>query len=407
MKSPSALRSIPTPAGPLPAHAICIVSTALLWWLAGQKSGLFALGWIALTPLLWMLHGLSPRARWRLGYLSGVVSFILINWWIAPTIAKGSPMIGLPTAAGAVLGIIAVLFIAAIHGLMVALVALTWDTTGRLAQRAPWALPLIVACLWAVLDALRSETALAHIWGALAYTQWRDTALLQTAALVGQHGLTALCVWFAASLALWLRCDAATAPAYLWRAPLLVFALLHVWGAWRLRQPLQAQDELRVLLVQTAVPSLRKNNLQPGPSPAQQASALTMQYFAQPERAPIDVIVWPETTVEIGPFPSSRATPRTAAGHELVLLSNRLSTPLLTGARHWTKDGRLFNDAVLITPDGGISASSKLRTVPFGERAPYGEYWPFLRRFAPNPEVVPASQVKPLNLSLRGTPAAL
>ena len=407
MKLPAPLRFISTVAHA--PHIFCITLTAGLWWLAGQKSGLFALGWIALTPLLWTLHDLPARARWRVGYIGGCTCFAVINWWIAPTIARGSPMIGLPVAIGAVLGVVAVLFIAAVHGLIVGAAALTWDTKGKLARRAPWALPLLVAVLWAVLDALRCETALAHIWGALAYTQWRDSALLQTTAIVGQHGLTALCVWFAASLALWLRSDGTTAPAYLWRAPLLVFAILHIWGAWRLRQPLTAQSELRLLLVQTAVPSLRKSGLQTGISPAQQASLLTEQYFEQPSHAPIDLIVWPETTVEIGPFLTARSALAAPAGQgpQLFQLSKRLNIPLLTGARHWSAKGELFNDAVLITPQGEITASSKLRTVPFGERAPYGEYWPLLRRFAPDPEVVPATEVKPLKLNLRGVETAL
>jgi apolipoprotein N-acyltransferase len=110
---------------------------------------------------------------------------------------------------------------------------------------------LLFALLWALLDALRSQTPLAHSWGALAYTQWRDLPLWQVAIPVGQLGLTFLCAWFAASLALWAR----RGHFVLWFAPLMVFALLHNWGAWRLQKSTDvgqnASGSLRVLLVQT------------------------------------------------------------------------------------------------------------------------------------------------------------
>jgi apolipoprotein N-acyltransferase len=259
---------------------LCAVATAFLWWLAGQQSGLFALGWIALVPLLWALHGLGRRGRFRFGWAAGWLCFALINWWIVPTVARGGAAIGVSVSVGTLLGVVAVALIAVIHGAMVALSALVWSTRSGFVAKAPWALPLLFALVWALLDALRSQTPLAHSWGALAYTQWRDLPLWQIASIVGQHGLTFLCAWFAASLALWAR----RGDRVLWCAPLVVLILLHAWGLWRLNASAAGEGsvtrKLRVLLVQTNVPSLRKNEQGGENEPFREAYRLTREATA-------------------------------------------------------------------------------------------------------------------------------
>jgi apolipoprotein N-acyltransferase len=363
--------------------------------LAGQQSGLFTLGWVALVPLLWALYGLESRTRFRFGWAAGWLCFALINWWIVPTVARGGTMIGVSFSIGTLLGIVAVALIAVIHGFMVALSMLAWSTRGRFVERAPWAVPLAFALVWALLDSLRSQTPLAHSWGALAYTQWRDIPLWQIASVVGQHGLTFLCAWFAASLALWTR----RGDRVLWCAPLLVFALLHGWGAWRLQTSgaagQQAARTLRVLLVQTNVPSLRKNEAGGENEPFREAYLMTRNAAQQASAAGwrYDVIVWPETTVDLAGSDSAQL-------RALLDLSHDVQSSLLIGARTYDPQREAyFNDALLLQPDGTMTNSAKARLVPFGERAPFGEYLPFLRRFSPRPEVAPGLTVEPLVLS--------
>jgi len=401
--------------------------TAVLWWTSQLQSGLFALGWIALLPFFVSLRGLDARARWRHGWRAGWLCYALLNWWIWPTVTRAAPAIGLPNIAGFFLGLLAVTLIALIHGSFVSLVALAWNSDWPLFKRAPWILPIWVAAVWAALDALRCETQLAHGWGALAYTQWRDTALLQSASVVGQHGLTALCVWFAASLALWLQIGAQHGSAMLWRAPIGVWVLLHLIGAWRLQQTPLAQspeDSLRVLLVQTNVVSLHKNSGE-GESALDQAIRLTragMKNASQNSDGRFDLIVWPETTVAAGRLPSESIRPSadghpefrvpaegradTFAGSLQMAMALRLArewkTPLLFGANGTAQNASggadLVNAAVLLEPDGRVQFQAKMRLVPFGERASYNEWLPFLRRLAPDPELAPATQSRPLIL---------
>jgi apolipoprotein N-acyltransferase len=208
----------------------------------------------------------------------------------------------------------------------------------------------------------------------------------------------------------------------LWFAPLMVFALLHNWGAWRLQKSTDvgqnASGSLRVLLVQTNVPSLRKNEEGGETEPFREAYILTREATdtgttagAMTPRAGIearsatrrtyDVIVWPETTVDLAG--SGGVNGRRASDGQLRALkelSRDLQASLLIGAR--TFDARrdaFFNDALLLRPDGTVSNSTKARLVPFGERTPFGEYLPFLRRFAPRPEVAPGLTIEPLALN--------
>jgi len=406
-----------TPSTTIAARRTCLLLTALLWWFAGQRFGLFALAWIAFIPFLWAATSLtSPWARWKYGYATGTISYILINWWIVVAVTRGAPMIGAPQGMGTVLGVVAIVLIGLIQGVGVGLVAVAWQPGSAWARKAPWRLPLIIALLWYLFETIRSSTPLAHGWGALAFSQWRDTALLQCVSLIGQHGLSALCVWFAASLALWLRRD--DAPAHLWRAPVLVFVALHVWGAWQLNRfdsRTATARPLRLLLVQTEISSMRKNDEKaPGPSPFAQAYGLTRQHLAENGgRGAFDLVLWPETTVSVFTEPlqvtSSPLAPQQQGqknairmqgmeARSIESLCRDFDVSVLTGANNPDSGRELYNMAILAAPDGRVVANSKQRLVPFGERAPFGDSLPLLNRFAPVPPVAPGKQSDPLPL---------
>jgi apolipoprotein N-acyltransferase len=370
----------------------CIWLAAALWWLAQQ--GLFALGWIALLPLFVALNGKTARARFFLGWKCGWIAYAAINWWIVPTVIKGSPMIGAPPAVGFFLGLVSIFLIGAIHGSLVALVALAWNPARW--RRAAWLLPLFVAVLWGLLDAARLETPLAHGWGALAYSQSYDTALLPHARWLGQHGLSALCVWCAACGALWLT-RVREFSCRLWLMPVGALVLLHISGPL-LQQQRNAQ--LRVQLIQTDVPSLSKNFAMSGESTLQQALRLSRDVPRD-----VDLIVWPETTFNAGRLIAhkyGRDRPYLSPEAEAVAqLARETGANILCGANARDSQSRLLNAAILFSPSGEVSWTAKSRLVPFGERAPFGELIPLLRRFAPDPEAVPPEELRPLSLRRR------
>lgn len=401
----------------------CALLTAVLWWQATLPSGLFALGWIAPLPLLWSLHGLDARQRLRAGWRCGFFSFALINWWIVVAITRGAPFIGVPQPLGFLLGLLGAVLIGLIHGFLVALVALAWDSPKFSQSSTRWLMlwPLGLAALWMILDILRCETPLAHSWGALAYTQWRDVALLQTASVIGQHGLTFVCVWFAASLALWLRAaQAGQKSAILWRAPLLVMLVLHLWGMARIGRVENRSGEkpriLRVLLVQTTTGDNASGDNASGDGRSSFAQAFDMTFRAA-RRGQVDLVVWPETTFQVkrrnvkrrNVSPGATSDVKTT-GEQLEIgrdveglevrqldeLARLTRTPILTGADVSIEGGARSNQALLFEGTGQIQSRAKNHLVPFGERAPWSETLPFLRALAPTPQIEPGTGTEPI-----------
>jgi apolipoprotein N-acyltransferase len=449
-----------------------VAASAVSWWASLALPWAFALGWVALAPLLWAADTYSralqgsdldgreaQRAFLLWSWKCGAVCFALINWWIAPTIGQGAPSIGLPSALGWVLGAISVVLISFIHAAQVALSLLAWRALRASSKTQGLASALGFALAWTLCDWARSQTILAHSWGALAFSQWRDLWSLQSAAWIGQHGLTFLCALCCALAAL-AACEAAVKgqnrplPVLPLAALAGVLLLWHGAGWWRLsRAPVNPRATLDVMLVQTNVPSSRKL-LGGGETSVSQALRLSENAVRQSVGTPLDLVVWPETTANLQLEATSSEK---MLGLDSVVLQSaveRWRAPLLTGARVMQSqpsgEQRLWNDATLFqagiystdekatlranseisrlqaelarsskAEDRDLSRLSQLgfveqlvaapverrgktRLVPFGERAPFSQWLPWLGAFAPRPPVEPAPLQGPIELKRGG-----
>ncbi|RYX85454.1 apolipoprotein N-acyltransferase [bacterium] len=366
----------------------CAFATAFLWWFAGAFS-LAPLAWIALTPFFYVLFNPNLKRRFRFGWKTGFISFFLINWWILPTIIKGAPAIGAPIFVGIPLAFIAVGLISAIHAFQVGLVA--WQS-----ERKPLLTPLWCALLWTGLDAMRTVSPLAHSWGALAFSQTRDLPLLQIAAVLGQHGLTFVCAFVAASLAMGLR----TRSKIHFISPIVLLGLLHGYGAIVLSANPIRQNGARVLVVQTSVSSSVKSGNATGEMPFAQAFRLTKEATRTQK---FDLVVWPETTADFqSPALDAGSQTRRLSGLDWAQLRlyGPKGVPLLLGAQEFLRgpagDARR-NDAVLFESGTDPQGRAKERLVPFGERAPFVEILPFLAIFSPPPDCIPGTNENALN----------
>lgn len=364
-------------------NAALIGATAMLWWAAGAWE-LFPLGWLALTPFFLLVSGKSARQRFSFGYVAGFFAFWWIHWWLVPTITRGSVVIGVPVPVGFGLSLLAVTLIALISALAPGITALA--AVGR-----AWWVPVAVASVWVAGDVARIATPLAHSWGALGYSQTTDPWLLASAFWLGQHGLTWICVFIAACLALWWR----TRARCFVLMPLAVLLGAHALGAarWATASP-SASGSLRVVIVQTGVASVSTGVGGPGESAAVQALRLTRKALDNSERP--DLVVWPETTMHL-----TSPRPGVFLGlDEALWREARLDVPLLTGARVNAAREGVFNAALLFVPDA-MAAQSYFKThlVPFGERPPFVEVFPWLAAFAPRPLLEPGDGARLLHLS--------
>jgi apolipoprotein N-acyltransferase len=231
------------------------------------------------------------------------------------------------------------------------------------------------------------EVARGHLftgfpWNLYGYGWGADSPVSQTAALWGIYGLSVLTIFWA------------VLPGYLWttragptaarRAITLValasFLGSYGYGLWRLRaHPPAARDDVRIVLVQPAIPQsekwtsgrmvdhFQKHLALSRPSPADRAAPIRTT-----------LIVWPETAI---PFPILDSREGTAA-IEATLNSWPgqvfLASGVLLRADHMASDPAAYRNAVaLIDREGGIPwIHDKAHLVPFGEYIPFQAWIP-------------------------------
>ncbi|RIL07838.1 MAG: apolipoprotein N-acyltransferase [Proteobacteria bacterium] len=150
-------------------------------------------------------------------------------------------------------------------------------------------------------------------------------------------------------------------------APALVAALWLGYGAARLaRFDAGGGARVAVGVVQASVPQAER--FQPG-SAVRNVARHERATRALVAEAPIDLVVWSETAVDI----DLDDTPGLV--RQLARLADEVGAPIVTGAPR-TKDGRHTNAVVLFAPGAGLAESyDKQRLVPFSEYDPPGFGW--------------------------------
>lgn len=309
-------------------------------------------------------HPPARSARWG-PWLTGVVFYALLFWWLVklPARAMTHPWVIFP----------AVLVLAAYLGLFVALFGFIVRFVRR---RIGWS-PLVTApAAWAAAEWVKSWGPLGCPWGSLGYALAREPAWIQAASVIGAPGLS---VWIVAVSA--LLAGAVTARVLANRvlcviAAVGLLAAPVLWGSARLRDS-DRHPRLTVSLIQPNIRSDEKWDPARQEKSVSTLSRLTLQ-AAQQEPRP-DLIVWPETAL---PF-YVRLEP--AKLYRVFALVRQAGVPLLLGypdAKLTTQGSVITHNAAgLILPNGTIAAQyEKIHLVPFGERIPFQEIFPFLGR---------------------------
>lgn len=350
-----------------------MVLGGLLYALAFPPLSLSALAWVALVPFGWALeraYGSSPQRTlgqgFRLGYLFGLVLFLLSLHWIAllRPIAVTVPWIMYPAwpAAAAYLS----LFPAAVGAVVLVL-----------RKRRGWPVWCTLPVVWIAVEKLRGLGELGFPWMWLGYSQWNAVAPLQWAALGGP---LLVGLWIAVGNGLWLRLVtlpaaaggrrrlAATVTALLW------MALVGAGGAWiesRVRG--DEGSATRVALVQGNV----AGEIKWDPSRNAEVLALFLAETRQALALEPQLVVWPETAT--GSY--LRRDP--VARHAVESFVDSTGVPILTGFPdvRWAAPDRpaVTNSAGTFLPGRGIrEVYDKVHLVPFGERLPFQWLLPWL-----------------------------
>jgi apolipoprotein N-acyltransferase len=349
------------------AFALSIIS-GLLFPLAQPNEllplGSPLLGLVALIPL-YIAFRTTPQARTaaRIGAVFGTVSTVIANYWLMFFGDYSFWTIG-----GTTLGYAGYNFV---------LGGYLWVATrGDRAYR-----PLLFALVWTVYEYFKSIGFLGYPWGLAAYPVATVLPIAQLAAVTGVWGISALVVYFNASLGEYLS------NAALWRSHkemrnLLLSAVLllaaFVFGTIRMQRPIEPEQHVTMLLVQQNADAWNTRDVARPLNIAQNETLSAVDEFGPP-----DLIVWSETALRYL-FPQGRgwyeSNPAELPFSQFVA---ELPAPLLTGAPYQspTEESDVYNAALLF--DGSIDVEEwygKRQLVPFAESIPFYDI-PAVRRF--------------------------
>ena len=322
--------------------------------LAAPGQDFSVLAWAALVPLLLVLRDRGPGSSFWLAFGGGLAANAGIVHWL--TNLSEVRLVDFLLIAG---------YLGFWWGLFGALLALV---TRR------QALPLVVTApvLWVCCEYARSHFFFLELpWVLLGHTQYRQTAMIQSASIAGVYGISYLIVFVNAAIADVLAGSRYRVPAVL--AALLLLGSAGAVGQVLLSRPSDARS-VSVTIVPGNVPQADRWDTDLQEANLNRYLAATRQAI---DRSPTALIVWPETSVP-GQLRRDLKTVQRLQG-----LAREGHTSLLIGSADREKFGQggpkqadRYNSAFIFSPDEPkIQAYQKMKLLPFGEYLPLPNAW--------------------------------
>ena len=319
--------------------------------------------WIGFAPLFFVLKNKSKRRAFLLSYLSGIIFWSGIIYWLIHVTLPGT--------------ILLVLYLAlyfGIFGLIVSSIVYRLSSIDQL---------LFVPAVWVLLEYIRAHLFTGFPWALLGYSQYLNLPIIQIADLTGVWGVSFLVlmantgIYKVISYKLWVMSERkrlAMPLTYLLLASLLLFSSLG-YGFFRLNSSLILHPSSfnRVSVIQGNVPQELKWDSGAKGYVFDRYSRLTKEAASLSP----DLILWPQAS-----SPGLLGEDNLVF-QEIFALSKKTKTPLLIGTVARDNE-KYFNSALLINPSGEIAGRyDKLHLVPFGEYIPLKKILPFLETIVP------------------------
>ncbi len=359
---------VPT-ATPL-ASLLAAASAALLLAAAFPEPGVWVFVLPAIMLSLWSVRGRSIAAGAALGFVTGLLFFLVHVSWTSEFLGP-VPWIALSV------------FMAAWWAAGHALIALLYR---RRRGRNSAVTSAGVAGLWIARETLAATVPYGGFaWGRIAQSQSAAPSV-EWVSWLGFAGLGFIVVVFSA-LAVELcmlpttsehSFDAFGKPVRQptgWATRGAVVAALGLVIVALPQFPLPQTGSVRVLAVQGDTPGA-SYFIPSNPGEIMDAHAQAMSQL--PEDIRVDVILWPEGSVDISPFESARAADwlsELSASYDAPIVANTV-----TRTGEWTDpETRYFNTQFVWGADGADAQQyDKAHPIPFGEYVPHREFYALL-----------------------------
>ncbi|HEY4231730.1 MAG TPA: apolipoprotein N-acyltransferase [Thermoanaerobaculia bacterium] len=325
------------------------------------------LGWVLLLPLSlapWLVALRREESAGRAllsGFLFGLAYWCASIPWIVYVVTHYGGQ-------SPALGVISLVILAAILAEWPALVA--WATVRAAPAGSGWRLA-VFPLLWMASEHLRSFVYKGFPWNLTAHALYGHPIWLQTASVWGAFGVGALVITVTALLAAAISRSGARPLAF---AAALALAA-GGYGAWRLARPLAAGHEAQVVLLQ---PNLTEEGRMTAEGAVSRYETVLEQAdaaIAEVRESP-SLLLIPESSLPT----TWERSPRLR--RDLTALT-RVGSSILFNDVDEVEDGRYYNAARLLTPDGLANpAYHKVHLVPFGEYVPLPRVFFFVRRIS-------------------------
>ena len=339
------------------AALLSILSAALLI-LSFPQANFWILAWVGFVPLFFALENKSGGTAFLLSFLTGVVFWSGVIYWLVHVTLLGT--------------IVLILYLALYFGIFGFVIC-------RYRAAESFNLRIIfISSLWVLLEYVRGDLFTGFPWALLGYSQYLNLPVIQIADITGAWGVSFIVMSVNAAVYLFLSNPLIFREKFK-KSSVIVFclALTLIYGYLTLYyKPWETNSLLadyRISVVQGNIPQEFKWNEQYTGFTLRKLSALT-RIAAGDEP---DLIIWPEA-----------AAPGILGEDDWVFrdiksLAVEIKVPLLTGAV--VKDNNsYFGSAILINRSGVISQRyDKIHLVPFGEYIPLKETFPFLKTIVP------------------------
>ncbi|TLU83952.1 MAG: apolipoprotein N-acyltransferase [Chlorobium sp.] len=318
------------------------------------------LAWVALVPLLLSLRTVESAGElFRRVYLSMLLYCLISLWWVSLATLPGGILTMLTQACFLTVPFLAFYAIKKMAGYRFALFSLPF---------------LWVAWEWAYM-----QQDLSLGWLTFGNSQANLNYMIQYADLTGVWGISFWLLWFNICVVMALEGNKKERLRYIVIMMLMILAPLIYASVMFLRQGVEtpsSRDTLRVTLVQP--------NVDPHGKWEPNSSADIMERYyritdkAVRENRP-DLVIWPETAILFSilepPFADDLRTLR--------LSLRQWNAALLTGfidvLHNRNRSTGIYNASMLLEPGNEAPRIyRKMHLVPFAERVPYIDYFPWL-----------------------------